>query len=150
MGKVFEFSADDFVNERTTAIFAAIFKRVGDKPLLPLSVDSLTVTLFARDLAGKPVINSRLDQNVLNANGGVLQADGCFRLLLVVADNIVMNSALSSEVHRLSFKWTYLGGTRTGRREVDFTLRNLSKLGTVCLMGTVAGISTIASDLTVT
>jgi len=149
MGQVFAFTANDFVNERTSAVFTTVFKRLGAKPLLPLSIDSLTMTLFAKDLPGKPVINSRQDQNILNANGGVLQLDGCFRLLLGVADNIVMNSALSAEIHRMSFKWTYLNSTRTGRKEVDFTLRNLSKLGTVCLISSVDGGFDISGDLEV-
>jgi hypothetical protein len=94
----------------------------------------LTITATLRDISpqgSNNIINSRLDQSVLNTNGGTLATDGTFALFLTGnTDNVCMTPQESGklELHKLTIKVTYTksgGGTGYLNHEIRFYVMNL-------------------------
>ena len=90
---------------------------------------SLKVTLF--DKVTSTLINARNLQDVLDANDGVVAADGTLTLRLGPSDNIIVGTDLPDEFledHIARFTWTWNDGvaTRTGQEEVAFDVRKLA------------------------
>ena len=91
-------------------------------------LDSFQVTLY--DKATDAVINSRNNQNILDANQGTVDANGNFVLRLGPADAIIVGTSVAShaiEYHVARFSWSYNDGSedRTGIQEVRFRIQQL-------------------------
>ena len=95
---------------------------------VPLSaISAATLTLFARDESGSPILNSVDGVDVLNAGRGTIHAtSGLLTLMLVSADNVIQNSANSLEWHRALIQVTYSG--KSMKYEIDFPVRNLARV----------------------
>lgn len=95
----------------------ATFKDMDGAAIVKANLVSLTATLY--DVESDTVINSRDDQNVLDANNGTVATDGTLTLKLGPTDNAIINSRTRvgfTEQHVLLFKWTWNDGVlRTGR-----------------------------------
>jgi hypothetical protein len=89
---------------------------------------TLTLTIYAPDILGSPIINNKKDINILNANGGVFDSDGIITVLLSPQDTVCVGSA-GNELHRHLFTWTFSNGSKTGRHEVDILFKNMYKVG---------------------
>lgn len=77
------------------------------------SLISLTCTQYDRD--SRTVINSREDQNVLDANDGLVASNGVLTLRLGPLDSVLVGELApgSSETHCYLFRWSFTDGVST-------------------------------------
>lgn len=89
----------------------------------------LTLTLKLVDATGETVLNSRNDQDILDANGGTVAADGTVTLKLAPSDNAFVSTSIDrgdTEVHYALFSWTWTDPDAvvlTGKHEIEFQVR---------------------------
>lgn len=96
---------------------------------VPLAaIQTATLTIYARDEASQPLINSVDHVNVKNAGRGTIHAtSGLLTLTLVAADNGLANSANDLEWHRLLIEIGY-NSTQQLKYEIEFPVRNLYRV----------------------
>lgn len=114
-----------FHEKATTRVTAKITDEAA-AALGSAALNTLTLTLY--NFADGAIINSRNQQSILNANGGVVDASGNLTLTLAPADMVIVDTGLLLERHVALIEWTYAGGLKTGRQEVELMLRNLTKV----------------------
>lgn len=113
--------------ERTTRRYGATITDLdGVTPVPAASLATMTLTLYS--LHSQAVINARNAQNVLNANNVTIDANGVLTWEVQPADNPILDDTLAVERHRALFAWTWGGGSKAGKHEVDFEVRNLNKV----------------------
>lgn len=116
----------DIIAERTTCRLTAQFTDETAANLQKVNLTTLTMTLYA--LGSGAIINGNDGVNILDANQGVVSAEGLLTLTLAPLDNQILDSALDLELHRILLTWTFGGGAKTGRFELDLYVRNLMKV----------------------
>ncbi|HMU54856.1 MAG TPA: hypothetical protein PKA61_07610 [Nitrospira sp.] len=96
---------------------------------VPLAVISTaTLTIYARDEAGQPIINTVDDVDIKNVGrGSIHSTSGLLTLTLDSADNSIQNSANDLEWHRLLLEVTY-NGSKQLKYEIDVPVRNLYRV----------------------
>lgn len=114
------------VNEKTSSRLTGIFKDETGAVVGSSGMVSIAATLT--DKVTGAVINSRSSQDVLNANGGTLDADGNFVLTFAPGDHEIQNQALDYEVHVLLLDWVFASGAKGGTEEQDIYVHNLSNV----------------------
>jgi hypothetical protein len=93
-------------------------------------ITSLVCTLYEAQTG--QVVNSRLHQNVINANQGTLTTDPgpppvtTFELELLPADTAILDQTHATEQRVLLFQWTWAGGQRAGAHTTTFPVTNLT------------------------
>ena len=124
----------DIVAEKSTCRITGVLVDEAGVALGSSQLTALTLTLYAL-IDTLPIINTNTDKNILNANQGTIDADGTFTLTLAPADNAIMSGVDSAEVtgainewHRALIKWTWASGAKAGMYEIDFKVRNVSKV----------------------
>lgn len=118
----------DIVAEKTTCRITAQFTDEALNNLQKSNLVTLTMTLYAPYATGETIINGNNNINILDANQGVVGTGGDLTVTLTSDDNQILDSTLDLELHRMLLVWTYGGGSKTGRYEVDFNVRNLTKV----------------------
>lgn len=114
------------VLEQTTPRYEATIVDDEGNPIPSASLTTLTLSLYVIETDGSiTYINGRNAQTVLNANNGTIDANGLFTWLLQAADTSLANPLLAVERHIALFTWTWASGTRIGRHEVVFNVKNL-------------------------
>lgn len=117
----------DIVAEKTTCrITAAVVDEAG-LPLTSSDLTTLTLTLYV-PTGAQAIINSRNGTNILNSGPGQIDGNGILTLTLEPLDNAILDATLPHETHRALIQWTWSGGNKAGRHELDFRVRNLSKV----------------------
>ena len=97
-------------------------------PIALASIQTATLTIYARDEAGQPIINSVDHVNIKNANQGTIHASsGVLTLTLNALDNAISNAANDLEWHRLLIEVGY-NSTQALKYEIEFPVRNLNKV----------------------
>lgn len=89
------------------------------------NLESLTVTLLNK--SDNSVINSRNEQNIINANGGTIDEEGNFTFTLSASDNILLDESARTEEHILIFKFSWLddqNNEQDGIRKYNLTVYN--------------------------
>lgn len=87
---------------------------------------ALTLTLY--DKKTENIVNSRDGQNVLNQNNVTVGSDGALVWTIQVADNVLVNSSDLNETHIALFEWSYSGGGKSGKQEIELVVRSLKKV----------------------
>lgn len=120
----------DAIQEKTTAQLKATLVNENSLAIPGSSLLTLTLTLYSIADTGFPLVAARNAQNVLNTNDVAVNEAGELTWDMTVADTVILNGALTSEVHRAVFEWTYLAGaiTKTGRHAVDHRITNMEKI----------------------
>jgi hypothetical protein len=113
----------DVVPEGTSARLTAVFRDDAGDPIGLSRFETLTLTLY--DRASEAVINGHDKQDVLNANGGVLDEAGLVVMDLGVSDNVILNAEVKAEQHVALFEYQYDSGRR-GKSELAFLVGNLT------------------------
>jgi hypothetical protein len=85
-----------------------------------------TLTLSIVDTRTGAVVNGVSARNILNADRGTVDSAGNLAVQLQAADTALLNVGDASEGRSLIFDWTFAGGAKTGRHQVDFTIVALS------------------------
>lgn len=120
----FRFVVPDAIPETSTWRYTAVLKDHTGAAIAAAQLATLTLTLYNVDTLA--IINSIDDMNILNANRGTVDANGNLAIVLIPADNPIVNTVLIEEVHRMLIEYTY--GSNAGRHEVEFKVRNLDKV----------------------
>lgn len=122
------FSADEAINEGSTAEYETVFNDA-DADGTQLDEAAITAILATlKDHDSGEVVNNRNRQDVRNANGGSLAADGTFTLRLDPDDNDIIAPVAHLQARRLTLEVTYLrAGGETGylNHEVIYYVVNL-------------------------
>lgn len=113
------------VDERTTIKIAGTMKDETDTVIPAADVTTCTLTLYL--LSTSAIINSKDDTNILNANNGTWSSAGAFTLELLPADNQMVGTD-AREQHVALIEWTYASGTKAGKLEFVFWVRNMTKV----------------------
>lgn len=112
--------------EKTTHVYSCTIKDENDTAVPAAQLNTLTLTLYAVQTG--TIINSRSQQNILNANNVTVNSSGVLTWTMQPNDNIIVNDALDEETHVALFEWTYSSGTKAGKHEVKFVIQNLTKV----------------------
>lgn len=99
------------IREGVSAILTTTIQDLDGEPLGSADLDTLTLSLY--DEPTRTIINERDDVDVLNANGGTLDADGNFELSLSADDTAVVDDAALLEWHIALLTWTWTEGADT-------------------------------------
>ena len=100
------------INERSSFLYTGKVVDESGNPIAGSELDSLTLTLYNE--ADKAIINSRDDQDILNANGVTVSAEGVLSWPASSADNpIVGDVGIGLREHHIAqFEWTWGSGRR--------------------------------------
>lgn len=117
------------VNENNSANATITLKDLNNATLALASISTLTCTLV--NAADGATINSRDDQDILNANLTTVTAAGVITLRLQPADNVIVSTTLEdgeTESHYLTVRWTWNDGVavRTNDEEWEILVRQLT------------------------
>jgi hypothetical protein len=114
------------VDEGCTAQYQTALKDETGATITTLT--AVTLTLY--DDSTGTIINSRTDQNVLNQNN-VTFSGNTLAWTLQPADNIIVTTGVrtnSYEKHVALFEYTYDSGNKSGKHELEFSVRQLKKV----------------------
>jgi hypothetical protein len=103
-----------------TVIYRGQFLDDAGNPIPAAALQSLTLSIV--DTKSGAIVNGASAVNILNAGRGAVDNLGNLTLVLSPLDTALANAGDLSEERSLVLDWTYLGGVRTGRHQVDFTL----------------------------
>lgn len=117
------FKAGKIHNEKTTVRYTGTILDAAGDPVT--SLDSLK--LWLENVDDGATINSRSDQNVLNANN-VTFAAGIVTWNLTPDDMAIQDSTKAIEVHRATFYAVWQSGLASLAWEVDIEVSNLAKI----------------------
>lgn len=121
--------AQVIVAERTTLLIKATLQDETGVAIPSAALQTLTLTLYARDSTAKTIINSVDDVNILNTGRGTVNAtSGLLLLDLLPDDNQIIDTAADLEWHRALLEGTYAGGAKAFKYELDYQVRNLNKV----------------------
>lgn len=96
---------------------------------VPLAaINEATLTIYARDEAGLPLINAVDHADIKNAGRGTIHAtSGLLTVTPVSLDNSIVNSTQDLEWHRFLIEVTY-NSTKKLKYEIDAPVRNLYRV----------------------
>lgn len=115
--------------ENTTAVYAAVVEDEDGNGIPAAAINTMVLTLY--DVSSDAIINSRDGQDVLNVNNVTVDASGNLAWTMQPADNAISSETIKPNVkehHRALFEWTYSGGEKYGKHEVEILCENLNKV----------------------
>ena len=118
------------VLEETSAVFTATLlsdKTDPDSTISSANLSSLTLTLY--DKCTGTILNSRENQNVLNANNCTVDVNGLFTWNIQADDNQIVSTTLDAgeyEEHVGLLTWVWSSGQ--GREEILLRVQQLDKV----------------------
>lgn len=115
----------EIVNEQSSAVYTATLKDENGTVIGSGAIDSLTLTLS--NVADGSIINSRDEQDALNANNVTVSGGGVLVLTLQPADTAIIDPTQDFELHRATFQMQF-NTVSFSNWDVDFMIRNLSKV----------------------
>lgn len=106
------------VNEGTTSQIT--FSLTSETGAAVVAASLLTMTLTLWNDVDHTIINSRNAQDVLNTNGVTIDSAGLVTWIGSIADNVMVDRTLETELHIAEFNWTYPNpqGTKDGKHQV--------------------------------
>lgn len=117
------------VSEQTTLRLTATLLDETGTAVPSAGLATLTLTLYVRDSTAHEIVNSVDAVNILNTGRGTVHAtSGLLTLTLQPADNAIIDSTQDAEWHRALIQGTYSGGAKAFKHEIDFQVRNLTKV----------------------
>jgi len=102
------------VNDKATVYVTGQIVKQDDSAMPGSLLATFTITTWTVE-TDTVVVDHR---NVLNANGGVVNEDGTFEIVLEPADSTL--SGTSDERRRVLLEWTYSGGARRGSDQGEY------------------------------
>lgn len=122
------------VIEKTTQQYTASFVDELGVGITSGTLNTLALTLYDKVTGTK--INSRNQQNTLNANDVAVSSSGLLTWTMQPIDNAIITDGLSQELHLALWEWTYgaaggsSGGTgpKAGKAQAAFSIVNLTNV----------------------
>jgi hypothetical protein len=108
----------------STVIYTGVLKDENGYLIAAVQLNSLTLSIV--DTSSGAIVNSCSAVNILNTGRGTVDGEGNLTVTLGPADTALLNASDSQEYRSLIFDWTYAGGAKTGRHQVDFLIVALS------------------------
>lgn len=115
------------IAEGTTAQITATIEDESGTAIPAASLTTMILTLYLKDTPAT-TINSRSDQNVLNANNVVIDSSGNLTWTMQPADNAISDTNKTVEHHIALFEWTWSSGTKAGKYEIEIRVTNLTNV----------------------
>jgi hypothetical protein len=116
------------VAEGSTLQITGTLKNHTGAPIAASQLDTLTLTLYARDTPNQEILNSVSGEDIFNTGRGNLEAtSGLFTLILTPADAVILDDTLDLEWHRALIQGTF-ETSKQFNMEIDFPVRNLDKV----------------------
>ena len=122
-------SVDRRVRENTSAVYTATLKDQDGTVIAAGSLDVLTLTLY-NDKDGT-IINSRSEQDVLNANNVTVDSSGGLIWVVQPADNVIVDTSLvpgQIETHYALFAWTWDSSAKQGSHGVQIDVLQVDEV----------------------
>jgi len=114
------------VREKTTRRYTAALKDETGAAVGSGALSSLKLTLYNR--ADGSIINARNQQNVLNANGVVVDSGGNLTWTMEPADSPIVDATLSYEEHVALFEIGWSSDAKKNNHEVIIRVENVNKI----------------------
>ena len=116
------------VDEKETCIISGTLK-AADNAIIPLA-NVNTAKCWLYNLADGAAINSRTAQDIKGINGGSIDTNGIFKLVLDGDDNKIVDTTFEIEDHVLDLEFVTQGTTpiQTIREQYIISVRNLTKI----------------------
>ena len=114
------------IDAESTHLFKGTITDETSTPIPGSSLTTLTLTLYDRRTG--QILAGRDDQNILNANGVTVDAQGKLQWTMSAADSPHVAGDGSVETHVALFRWTFASGTKAGHSEVYFQVRDVPRL----------------------
>ena len=114
------------VREKTTRRYTAALKDETGAAIGGGALSSLKLTLYNR--ADGSIINTRNQQNVLNANGVAVDSSGNLTWTMEPADNPIVDAALSYEEHVALFEIGWSSDAKKNNHDVIIRVENVNKI----------------------
>jgi len=114
------------VREKTTRRYTAALKDETGAAIGGGVISSLKLTLYNR--ADGAIINSRNQQNVLNANGVTIDDSGNLTWTIEPADNPIIDATLSYEEHIALFELGWSSDAKKNNHEFIIRVENVNKV----------------------
>lgn len=115
-------------DEKTTPTYQVTLLDEAGAPIPDADLLTLRLTFYDQDTAG--IINTRTDQDALNAND-VAVSNGVVTWSMQVDDTPIVTAGKEHEIHVAEWEWTYQAGatppTLTARHKARFRTRNFLK-----------------------
>jgi hypothetical protein len=118
------------VLEQTTGLYT--FELIDEANLGINATQLNTLLLTYYDADTLTILNAREDQDVRNGNDVTITTVLTPTLVTTVAwllqplDTVILNPRAPMELHIAIFRWTWLGGSRSGAHAVTFGVENLA------------------------
>lgn len=112
----------DQIAEKSIGIITALVTDENGIAISSANLTTLTLTLYEK--ATKAIVNTRSAQNVLNANNVTVDTSGNLTWNMQSADNAIIGAA-TIESHVALFEWTWSSGTKYGKYEIEYPIKNL-------------------------
>jgi hypothetical protein len=116
-----------YAEKATAYLSATITDTDGVTALADADSVLLTLTLTLYEARTGTIINSCTARDILNANGGAVNAAGALSVRLDAADMACVSTA-ASELHVALIEWTWSSPVKSGKHEIAFTVTNLLKV----------------------
>lgn len=115
--------------ERSTPLFTATLVD-NSNVVIPFSnLDTLTMTLSAPNIPGKPIINKVENVDIKNTGRGTINSEGVVSIVLTPDDMVCLSPQGSGpELHRILLQWKYLNTSRESSHEIDFNVVNIDNI----------------------
>ena len=115
----------DTVVEGTTPEITATLVDVAGQPIPGAALTTLKLTFYQEYT--QVIINTRNDQDVLQASGVTVAADGVLLWKMSLLDMVILNDALETEPHIAHFSFSYLDGsdTKVGSLTIRIPVTNI-------------------------
>lgn len=114
------------VAEQTSATITGTLTSDTGAAIPAADLTTLTVTRYEK--VSGTILNARSGQNILNANGGTVNAAGLLTLQLDPLDHVLQSQGAIREIHVTLIEATWNAGTKTGRFEIEYPVVNLTKV----------------------
>jgi hypothetical protein len=116
------------VNEETSARYSATLKDETGAAIG--SGDVSAVELTVHDRAGT-IVNGLNATNILNANGGTLDAAGALTYTFTPADNQILICSVDTERHTVLLHFEWAAGSKAANHIFFVLVKNILKVGEV-------------------
>lgn len=121
------------VRESTSSQLTATLKDEAEVAIPAVNLSTLTLMLYDQTTETEnpgttgAIINNRNRQDILNANGGTVDANGLLTMVFEPADNVIINTGVIEERHVALLEYTYAAGLKAGKEEVLIDVFNYSR-----------------------
>ena len=115
---------DESLLQGTTSTYQVNLVNESGQAIPGSALSALTLTYY--DQGTLTVLNNRLAQNVLNANGVTIDGNGLLTWNIVIAETIMISATKERELHVALWTWTWASGTKVNRHEVGLYIERVT------------------------